>query len=236
MAAKYRVIVDTLEKELIEGVYIETKKIPTEEELMSRFGVSRNTIRKAIEVLVSRGYLYQVQGSGIFVREAAFKGYVNLERLKGLTTDFPTNKIETKIIDFKLTHADKDLAQKMRCEEGSSVYFVNRLRMVDGKPFGVEYSYFNKAIVTYLNEEIIQKSIYDYIRYDLNLTIGFADRIIYADIISDKDAKILGLPKNSPALINDNIVFLNNGEVFDVSRTIHHYRNVKLLKLSNFRE
>ena len=60
MQPKYEFVAKTLEKEIIERKYNDDKKLPTEEELMKVFQVSKNTIRKAIDVLVSNGYVYRV--------------------------------------------------------------------------------------------------------------------------------------------------------------------------------
>ena len=66
MAIKYKEIADCLDKEIRDGIFNQTKKLPTEEELIKEFEVSRNTIRKAITQLVNRGYIYQVQGVACF--------------------------------------------------------------------------------------------------------------------------------------------------------------------------
>lgn len=65
--AKYLEISETLKKEILEGKYRQDSKLPTEYELVSRFNVSRQTVRQAIGCLKNEGYLYQVQGSGTYV-------------------------------------------------------------------------------------------------------------------------------------------------------------------------
>ena len=65
--AKYLEISEALKKEIIGGVYEKEGKIPTEHELVSRFSVSRQTIRQAIACLKNEGYLYQIQGSGTYI-------------------------------------------------------------------------------------------------------------------------------------------------------------------------
>jgi len=52
MAIKYKEIADRLEKEIQRGKFDQTKKLPTEEEMIKEFEVSRNTIRKAVTQLV----------------------------------------------------------------------------------------------------------------------------------------------------------------------------------------
>ncbi len=242
MKSKYRVVADTLEEEIIKGSYNKDKKIPTEEEIGKRFEVSRNTVRKAIEYLVKKGSVYQVQGSGVFIRENEHlckdnseSKIINLQNMYGLSKDCPGKNIYTKIIDFKLIEADEFLAKKIKCKLGTPIYFVNRVRIIDECIASIEYSYFNKEAIPYLNEEIIQKSIYNYITKDLNLTIGVVDRVVYAEYLSTKDASIYGFEEGSPALINENVAYLTNGQVFDYSRVVLNYKNVKFSFLANLK-
>lgn len=234
MSTKYGKIVTELERDILEGKYSDLKKLPTEEELMHHYEVSRTTIRKAISVLASKGYVYQIQGSGIFLREASLQGYLSLETLKGLARDYPNKKVESKVIDLQLIEADETIAAKLKCEVSGPVYFLKRLRFVDDKPLTVEYTYFNKKIIPYLNQEIALKSIYSYIIEDLGYTIGFADKIIYAEKLNAEDAGYFNLKEGDPALVIDSTEFLSTGDIFAVSKSIHHYQNTKLLKLANF--
>lgn len=66
--SKYSEIADILESEISKGLY-GTGKLPTENELSLRFGVSRQTIRQAISSLKTDGAVYQIQGSGTYVSE-----------------------------------------------------------------------------------------------------------------------------------------------------------------------
>ena len=59
VAVKYKEIADRLELEISDGIFDKTKKLPTEEELIKKFEVSRNTIRKAINQLVNRGLFFR---------------------------------------------------------------------------------------------------------------------------------------------------------------------------------
>ena len=234
MSTKYKQIVSELEADLLSGKYNEVKKLPREEDLIEKYQVSRTTIRKAIAMLVNKGYVYQVQGSGIFIREASLQDYVSLENLKGLTRDFPDKKIESKLINLMDINADEDLAKQMKCDVGTDIYFLERLRYVNEEPFAVEYTYLNKNVIPYMSEEIAHRSIYSFIINDLKLSIGFADKIIYADKLDSESAQLLQLSENDPTLVIENTVFLTNGTVFEVSKVIHNYKNTKLLKLANF--
>ncbi len=233
MEVKYKVICDDLADEIYKGNYNETKKLPTEEELIEKYEVSRNTIRKAIDFLTRRGLVIPIQGSGVFLRGTLSKGCVNLEDFNGLTDSFG-ELITTKVNSFKLISADDKLAKIMECVVGTPIYFVERLRTVDGIPYVVEYSYYNKDVVPYLSEEIVGKSIYRYLREELKLPIGFVDRVITAGVLNEHDARELDLTPGEPALVSTNRAFMKNGVIFDYSIDIHNYKETKFLKLSNY--
>lgn len=235
MAVKYKEIADCLEQEIRDGKFDHTKKLPTEDELIKKFEVSRNTIRKAINQLVNRGHVYQVQGSGMFLREKSETDYINLGSLRGLTVDLASKTIETKILTLQVEEADEIIATQMRCEVGSKVYYIKRLRMVDHEPFSIEISYFKKGIVPYLNEDIASSSIYSYLIDDLKLTIGFADKVITCEKIGEADAELLHVHPLDPALIIENTVCLTNGTIFEVSKSLFHYQKAKILNRINFK-
>ena len=232
--SKYKEIAIDIINEIKTGKYSDSNKLPTEDELSNKYDASRTTVRKAISLLTTKGLVYQVQGSGVFVREAAFKNYVSLEEVKGLTRDFPNSEIKSEIIKLEVVKSNEEISKKMKCEIGTNLYFIKRLRYKDGIPYAIENSYFNKNIVPYLSEEIAKNSIYTYILDDLNLSICFAYKLIYADELNNENAKLLGLNEHDPGLIIENVVFLSNGDIFEISEVIHNYKVTKLLKLANF--
>ncbi|MGI6109842.1 MAG: GntR family transcriptional regulator [Eubacteriaceae bacterium] len=234
MAAKYKEIVEDLVRNIQQGKYDETRKLPREEDLIDIYGVSRSTVRKAISVLVTQGYVYQVQGSGIFLRATSGEDYISLERLKGLTRDFPDRKIESRVIHLEIQEAGEEMGKRLGIKPEELVYYVKRVRVMDDEPFTVESSYYPKTVIPYLNEDILQSSFYSYVLNDLRLGIGFADKIIYADKLDQETAKLLQLKKGDPAFIIDAQVYLTNGTMFEFSRSIHNYQTAKFLVNVNF--
>lgn len=232
MKHKYQVVSSSIESKIREGVYQE--KLPTEDELIVVYEVSRNTIRKAIEVLVSKGIVIPIQGSGLFIREISVDGAINLETFRGLTQDFPNSDIKTHVIEFEERNADEAISKELKCEVGAPIYYIKRLRVVDKIKWVIEYSYFNRKHVPYLNREILEGSIYNYIREGLNKQIGYVDRVIEARKLTKDEAELLGLNENDPALLSVNKSMLRTGEIFDYSIDVHNYKHTKFLKLSNF--
>ncbi len=71
---KYEMIVNDLQKRIMNEEFEENHKLPTEEKLIEEYKVSRNTIRNAIKILINLGIVYSVQGNGMFVVRLK-KGY-----------------------------------------------------------------------------------------------------------------------------------------------------------------
>ncbi len=99
---KYQLIANQIENTIYENNLPKGTKLPTVEQLASDYNVSKSTIVKALESLVLKGIVYQVQGSGIFVRRKNRKGYINLTSPRGFTDNLKENKITSKVLDFQL--------------------------------------------------------------------------------------------------------------------------------------
>ena len=232
MQPKYEFVAKTLEKEIIERKYNEDKNLPTEEELMKIFQVSKNTIRKAIDILVSNGYVYRVQGSGVFLRDFFNNGFVNVMNMTGLTRNFSSEKITTRVIELSLINPTEKIMEKLNCSPETKIYYVKRIRYLDGEPIEIEESYYNKDIVCYLNNEICSQSIFKYITEDLKLNIGFANRVIGSEKLTKEDAEYLKLEENDPSLNLENVVYLSNGKAFDYSIEKYNYLKIKLYNIN----
>ena len=93
---KYQIIANEIEDNIYSNDLPQGTKLPTVENLASEYKVSKSTIVKAIESLVSKGIVYQLQGSGIFVRRRNRSGYIDLNITQGFTTSLKEFKINLK--------------------------------------------------------------------------------------------------------------------------------------------
>lgn len=226
--AKYHEISTELIKAIVDGKYKDQGKLPTEKELIEQFDTSRNTIRSAINLLTDEGYVYKVQGSGIYLRPINFDESTNLNLIKGFFSEQQTETSKIKIIKLELIRANEELAIELNCKVGESLYQLRRVRYIDNEPVRVEQSYYRQAVVPYLGREIAEASIYDYLTQNLKLQIGFADRKICADYLSKEDAELLELAENDPALIVKEKMYLANGEIVILGEAVLNFKKISL--------
>ncbi|MCM3598243.1 GntR family transcriptional regulator [Metabacillus idriensis] len=230
---KYQQIAAEMEKYIEEHELQQGDKLPVLEALMTQFEVSKSTITKSLDLLEKKGVIYQVRGSGIFVRRHKRKGYISLLSNQGFKKDLENFTLTSKVIELDVRKPTEEVAYNLNIELEDDVYYVKRVRFVNGQTLCLEESYFNKSIVTYLNREIVSESIFSYIMEGLGLKIGFSDLYLNAGILNEDEAKCLGLPNGSPKLYGESIFHLTNGQPFDFSKITYNYENSQFFIQAN---
>lgn len=121
--------------ELLDGTYSSGVKLPNEDELAERSGVSRATVREAVGGLVEAGYLTRRHGSGTFVAETlprrhaldASVSYTSMIREAGMTPGLV-------VLDQSEHKAIPEEAELLQVPEGEPLLTVERIRTADGRP------------------------------------------------------------------------------------------------------
>ena len=224
---KYQIIANEIEDNIYSNDLPQGTKLPTVENLASEYKVSKSTIVKAIESLVSKGIVYQLQGSGIFVRRRNRSGYIDLNITQGFTTSLKEFKITSKVLEFNLIRADEEISELIECNINDEIYLVKRLRYIDDEIMCYEEAYYKKSIVPYLTKEIAQGSIFEYLQTALNLNIGFSDRYLHLEKLDNNHANLLDLTPNDPAMIVLEQIYFSSGVCFNVSKLVYNYKNTQ---------
>src|SRR5581483_10555821 len=152
----------------------------------------------ALELLEKKGVIFQVRGSGIFVRRLKRKGYISLLSNQGFKKDLEGFTITSKVIELDMRKPTQEAAHNLNIELDDDVYYVKRVQYINGQTLCLEESYYNKSIVTYLNKEIVSESIFNYIREGLGLKVGFSDSYLRVDKLTKEEAEHLGLKTGEP--------------------------------------
>lgn len=219
---KYEKVAKQIEQYITDNQLSQGDKLPILDELTEQFKVSKSTIIKALDILELRGMIYQVRGSGIFVRQQKRKGYINMAESRGFKESLREFDLTSKVMALKLIKPDSHLMEQLDLEEDDEVYLVKRVRYIEESPFCIEYSYYSKKHVMYLNQEIAEDSIFTYIMNDLKLNIGFSDTFFRISYLNEGEAGHLELKENDPALRVETTYYLHNGQPFNYSILLYH--------------
>src|SRR5512134_1131741 len=142
-----------IEAQIRSGAWQPGDQVPSEAVLGEKFHVSRTTVRQALGELVNQGMLTRIQGKGTFVAHPRIRQ--RLTRLTGFTEDFqarlmkPVSQILRQEKEFALSR----VASALRIAEGAPVIILERLRLADELPMGVEISLLREDLFPSFNAE-----------------------------------------------------------------------------------
>lgn len=211
--------------------YIERNQLQTGaqlnniEELISTYNVSRSTILKALNKLETKGIIYQVQGSGIFIRKRKKKNYMNFLENHGFTSDLNLKEKKTHVLKVEIIKPNNDIVENLNCSFEDEIYSIKRLHFLNDKCFCYETSFYNKSIIPYLNKEICEGSIFSHIKNTFNIQVGFSDKYLQADFLPADISIYFELTEKDPGLFVSEIFYSTNGIAFDYSKKIYNYQN-----------
>ncbi|WP_332634312.1 GntR family transcriptional regulator [Halalkalibacter flavus] len=230
---KYQQIANEIEKYIEDNKLQQGDKLPVLETLMSQFEASKSTIIKALDLLERKGVVFQVRGSGIFVRRHKRKGYISLLSNQGFKENLEDFHVTSEVIELEVRKPTEEAAANLNIGRDEDVYYVKRVRYINGQTLCLEESFYNKSIITYLNSEIVSESIFDYIKEGLGLKVGFSDMYLQVDKLSEEEAGYLGLKAGSPKLCVETIFHLTNGQPFDFSKVTYNYEQSQFFVQAN---
>lgn len=222
---KYEEIAQKIEAFIIKNDLGQGDKLPSLGQLIDTYEVSKSTIVKALTKLETKGVIFQVQGSGIFARKRRKKGYINMVENQGFTADLEQFSLTSKVLDVSLIQPTDEIMTNLNCGPDETIYHIKRIRYINGQVLCLEESFYRQDIVPYLNEAIVGDSIFKYITESLKLNIGFSDKHLHVEKLSEEAAVSLELKANDPALYLEETFYLVSGQAFDFSKTIYHYEH-----------
>lgn len=209
-------------KEKIEsGEWMSGDKIPSENDLINQYEVSRNTVIKALDELVQDGILRRIQGKGTFVSrpklEQSLTGFYSFSKVietKGMAPkDF--------IISIEDQTASLSVAKHLKIAENDEVIQLKRLRCANSEPIILETSYMPKSIIYSLSKEKIEKtSLYDHIQKEYGIIVKSAKEIFEPVLIRDYESNYLEVEEGAPALLLDRIAYDIEGKPIEFCRSI----------------
>jgi len=213
---RYLQIAETLRREL-RG---EGERIESEHQLCSRFGVSRPTIRQALDVLVQEGLLYRHAGRGTFSTPSA-AGDRRL-RVIGSLGDMIALGDETwfKVITRETLRLPPNIARALRLPPGSSAYQIVGVRHADSGPFQHVTTYVPPAIGRALEHEDLSKtSILATIERHAGVPVKYMEQVVDAALAPRRVAELLQIRPRSPILCFERTYFAAAAEAIEYAIT-----------------
>src|SRR5918994_2003242 len=203
--------------------------IPSERRLSTDLGISRLTVRAALDDLVRDGYLVRRHGSGTFVSEPKIAQQLTLTsfsedmRRRGMTAG-------SRTIELRETHAGAAVGRALNVSPDARVVLIRRLRLADGVPMALETLHVPAALVPGLTREALEDaSFYELLEKEYGVVIASGMQSIEPTVTNEEESELLGVPLHSPAFLFERTSRTAEGETVEFVRSLYRGDRYRLV-------
>lgn len=203
---------------IVNGEYAVLSQIPSENEFAEQFGVSRITVRQALNQLQLEGYIFKVPGKGTFVSKP--KTFQNISSLQGFAEAMSSagHEILNRVISAELKQIPMYVVPKLKLPVKANVYEIQRVRLLNRQPVSYELTYLPEHIGLKLKEKAIDlrtTDIFKALEQECDIPLGHADLSIDATVADEELAALLQVEIGTPVLRVERLTHDANGQPID---------------------
>jgi GntR family transcriptional regulator len=207
---------------LRDGTLSPGDRVPSENELSRRLGVSAITVKRALNELGRDGIIQRIQGRGSFIARPRVLS-LGLERLYSLTTVAQERGMEPARLCLELVEmpSSANIAQNLFIAPGSPVAKIVRLRLVDDVPLAVDTSYVPLSIFpSILEDDLNRYALYDLMTSKYQVEPIRAREYLEPALINPFESGLLGVPVGSPAMLIARIAYGANEIPLEFNKSV----------------
>jgi GntR family transcriptional regulator len=235
----YHQTAEILRSRIVQNVWKQGDRLPSEGQLCEEFGVSSITMRRAVATLVAEGLLVRLQGKGTFVSSdhAIVQGPPHLTsftedmRLRGWRSS-------ARVITLRTERAPSALATRLGLGAGALVHVIGRVRLADDLPVAVQRAYVPALVFPGLEDHDFEReSLYEVFERDYGVKPATATEVYRASKCTDEEAALLQAEPGSPAFRVERVTTDSTGRRVElVESVVRGDRYTLVLRLSVSRQ
>ena len=232
---KYLDIYNKIKNKIANNHYPIHSYLPSENSLASAHNTTKETIRKALNLLVDEGYIQKIPRKGNLVLDKKYTlSATKLSSYKDFQASQkkPNLNSETVVYDFNDVVCPKELKQVLNLGYSPKMHYIARKRKIKGETIIIDKDYIIQEIVPFLTKEIAQNSIYEYIEDRLNLIISYAQKEITVESITDEDKEHMTLNDDTHLVVVRSKVYLEDGRLFQYNEARHRIDKFKIFEFA----
>lgn len=205
-------------------------QLPAEDSLIARFGVSRTTVRKAVENLVARGLVEIRRGKGTFVTEPKIRQ--DLTELTGFVEDMMAlgRRPTARLLDKRVVPASKTVAQHLGVPLGGQVYRIERVRLADGVAMSFDETYLPLEIgERVVSNDLEAEPIFALLEGKYDLPLVEAQYQLESVVAGDYVAQALGVDVGSPIFLIERTSYTEGTKPIDYEKLYYRGDLIKFV-------
>jgi GntR family transcriptional regulator len=198
--------------------------IPPEWDLAGMYGVSRLTVRRALDDLVRQDWLNRRQGVGTFVSRPTV-AVISPSQLSFTREMLAVGwRPSSRLLSSRTVPASPTPANRLSLAEGDILVEIVRLRLADDVPILHETAYLSSQRYPGLEEDptLENGSLYDCLSAHYGVVVARVDQTLKAVLLDDEQARLLGAEPGSPSILSECVAYTAEGETVEYSVSVAH--------------
>ena len=216
----YFQVAQQLEAAIYGGELPAGSRLENEILLADRYGLSRPTMRQAIQHLVDKGLLVRKRGVGTQV--VSGQQVRRSVELTSLYDDLTTTgrKPSTWVLECGYVPADGEVAEQLGLKPGDEVLRLLRVRMTDAEPLALMTNYLPASLIDLTAEQLTEHGLYELLRA-AGVNLRIANQTIGARSATLEEARLLGETSKVPLLTMARTVYDDKGRAIEYGTHIY---------------
>lgn len=217
----YHQLKDAIRRDIESGRWTPGDRLPTEDEWIRRYGVSKITVRQALAELAHLGYIRREQGRGTFVQRPPLDE--GPRELTSFSDEMRSHGLRatSRVLEQGIVAALPEVAAALLIGEKAPVFRLRRLRLADGTPMGLQTAYLSMALVPGIDRlSFVDNSLYHVLADRYALYAAGARETHQAVLVTREEAALLKVPSRSPGLSAERLTTLADGQPLEYVRSI----------------
>ncbi len=222
MESKYKHLYNQLLEQIERKEYRPGDKLPSEGELMEMTGASRDTVRKALDLLVQDGYIKKARGKAAEVLDKnKFNFPVSeIASFKEIYR-YSDSKPRTYVENLEIIKNEPKLMEALQLGPEDEAFVLERVREIDGEKIIIDKDYFSRKVVRNLPLRAAQDSVYEYLEQEVGLKIGFAMKEITVRMATEEDERLLDMKNYDMIVVVKSYTYLEDSTLFQYTESRH---------------
>ena len=235
---KFREIFLDLEQKIVNQEYPPQSLLPSDNQLIQIYGVSRETIRKALNLLKNSGYIQKKQGKGSIVLDMnrfdfPISGLTSFKELQN-AQHIPN---ETNVAELRKIAVSPKLHEITDWPVASEAWKLIRQRKIDNEVVILDRDYVNAQIIPEIPINKAQDSLFQYFENDLGLEVSYAQKEITVEPVNKEIRDLMDLTtEDQHVVIVRSLVYLEDTRCFQYSESIHRLDKFRFVDFARRRK
>ncbi len=217
----YVQIANILKQSIENGQFKKGEKLPSENELVQRFGISRITATAALDELVKARLAYRERGRGTFVAQPFLS---NFSFFSSFTEDMRERGLEpsSRMVSLRVAKPDLEMLEKLRMADISDYYCLKRVRLANHEPVVFQSAYLPVDMYADLQSIDFEKQyLYDVMRRTYGYKPTWGEAIVEAGDATPEEAGYLEIKNGAPVLIIWHLTLDDRFVVLEFVRSVY---------------